>query len=296
MSNFTKFTNALKLVLFALVGMYLSGCSTPFTVHPVPAYANANIISKLPDGEVAQLRTRDDVTVDVLHLAAPEPKANVVLFPEGDGVIEIDSSGDIVNKKKRAFSIRNRKHFLQHNINVFVVDAPSDHHNQNAGMLWGFRAEPEHLKDISYVFAYVRDKASGLPTYVVGSDRGTESAIYSAINFQHVLKGVVLASPTTENTEFGDPVENYDLENLKLPILIVGHEDDECAYSDPDDIEDILEKAEHAQPRMKVLVTGGQDTKKGFGKRSARCKGKTYHQFYRADVKALDAISGFMKN
>lgn len=306
MKFINRMNKSIHLFFGTLITLYLSGCSTPFTELAVPAYANSKVISKIPDGGLVQLDTRRGVTVDVLVFTTEDANANVILLEGGDGIIDFDSAGDIINDKKDNFLVRNRKHFLQHNMNVFLVDAPSDHRRADRGMLWGFRAEKAHLKDLSYVLSLVREKASGLPIYVIGSDKGTESAMFMAIYFPHALKGVVLASPTTENDEDGDPVSEYELEHLKIPLVLIGHKDDRCEFTDTGNIQEILEKAENSDPKLIAMVDGGVNRGQamsiihGRGQGNPKldyrnCTGKSFHQFWRADIKALDVISGFIK-
>ena len=107
------------------------------------------VLSSSGHAQIAQrvidVPTRPGVTQRLLILAAPDPKATVLLFAGGHGGLQVSPSGSF-KWGAGNFLIRTRQLFADQGLMVVVVDAPSD--RQSAPFLAGFRQRPEHAADI----------------------------------------------------------------------------------------------------------------------------------------------------
>ena len=61
-------------------------------------------------------------TERTLYLAADQPKATVILFPGGDGVIKLGSDGHIGDPTN--FLVRSRAHWVERSYSVLLPDTP----------------------------------------------------------------------------------------------------------------------------------------------------------------------------
>ncbi len=208
--------------------------------------------------EVHDLPTRDQVTQRVLWVQAAEPKAIMVVLPGGHGGLQISAEGRI-GWGETIFFVRNREALARRGVHVVLVDAPSD--RPAPQYLNGHRQRPDHVTDLRAVIRWVRAR-SGLPVWLVGFSRGTQSAAHYA----HVLAdaddapdAVVLAATIVADRPPGRPVADMPLERIRVPALWVHHEGDTCEYCPFDQVKASVGRMTNA-PRTGLLsYTGGTD-------------------------------------
>jgi pimeloyl-ACP methyl ester carboxylesterase len=194
---------------------------------------------------VVDIPTRPGVTQRLLVLTPPSPKAAVILFAGGHGGLQIAPDGSL-GWGKGNFLIRSRQLFVDQGMLTVVIDAPSD--RQSPPYLGWFRQGPEHAADVQAVIAWVRQH-SGLPVWLVGTSRGTQSvaAVATRLSRANGPDGLVLTSSILSDPREA-PVPAMALEKLSIPVLVVHHELDGgklCAYSE---IPNLMQKLE-AVPR-----------------------------------------------
>ncbi len=139
---------------------------------------------------------------------------------------------------------------------VAVVDAPSD--RQSPPYLGGFRQTPEHAADLKAVIAWLRENAKA-PVWLVGTSRGTQSAAYVATELSgpEGPDGVVLTS-TILTDDKGRPVPAMALEKIRVPVLVVHHEQDGCSLCAFSEMPALMAKLVNT-PRSQLLsFKGGQ--------------------------------------
>jgi dienelactone hydrolase len=231
------------------------------------------VLSSSGHAQIAQrvidVPTRPGVTQRLLVLAAPDPKATVLLFAGGHGGLQVSPSGSF-KWGAGNFLIRTRQLFADQGLMVVVVDAPSD--RQSAPFLAGFRQRPEHAADIKAVIAWAREQAK-VPVWLVGTSRGTQSAAFVATELgrSEGPDGLVLTS-TIVTDDKGRPVPAMPVEKLRIPVLVVHHEQDGCRHCAFRDIPALMNKLGDA-PRKKLLsFSGGED-------RGDPCEAAGYHGF-----------------
>jgi hypothetical protein len=203
---------------------------------PLPLVAaNTTFVQDVP--------TRFPVTVRVLVIKPDNPRAAVVLFAGGRGVINLGLDGSTTSQN---FLVRSRELFAQHKLMVAVVDGPSDRFflagdGQPIGLGGGFRRSAEHMQDVAAVIAFLRTQES-VPVWLVGTSRGSTSAAFVGIHLKEggpdgiVLTASVLlpGPPETVPPIDGDSLLNnppMDFSQLIVPALVIHHAREECFVS-----------------------------------------------------------------
>ena len=232
---------------------------------------------------------RSEVTLKLLVLPVDKPVAAIVLFAGGHGAIDLSASagGSSIGWGKNNFLVRTRADFARAGLLVAVVDAPSDH-SSSTGMLGGFRASKEHAQDIDAVVRYLKGRVD-VPVWLVGTSRGTESAANAAIRVSGVA-GLVLTSSLTQPNKKGVEVLAMKLEDIRVPTLVVAHQDDECEHTPPADASRLVKRLVNS-PRVELkMLHGGKPAK------SAACEALSAHGFFGIEQEAVDTIVQFIKS
>lgn len=247
----------------------------------------------VPGQTTVDLETRPGVTERYLALA-PEgrAKAVVILFTGGQGVANIPDRPGPGWARNGNFLVRSRGYFRDRGIFVAVVDAPSDHKDG----LFGFRNSAEHARDIAGVIADARKRAGQVPVWLVGTSRGTISAVNGAVRLHgtEAADGLILTSTVTRpaGRQSGPGgalnVLDFDLAAVRVPTLIVFHRSDGCFVTPPADVPSLKAKLTGA-PRVDVMSFEGGDAP-----RSSECEALAAHGFIGIEQTVVDAIAGWI--
>lgn len=219
--------------------------------------------------KAVDIPTRPGVTQRMIVVTPPEPKASVVLLPGGHGGLQVSSDGTM-KWGDGNFLVRTRQLFAGQGLMVAVVDAPSD--RQSPPYLGGFRQTPEHAADLKAVIAWLRETYKA-PVWLVGTSRGTQSAAYVATELSGPdgPDGVVLSS-TILTDDKGRSVPAMPLGRIRVPVLVVHHEQDGCALCSFSEVPGLMAKL-RSTPRSQLLsFKGGQN-------RGDPCEAFAYHGF-----------------
>lgn len=218
---------------------------------------------------VVDIPTRSGVTQRLLVVGAENPKATVILFAGGHGGLQISPSGSF-KWGAGNFLVRSRQLFSEQGFLVVLVDAPSD--RQAAPFLGGFRQKAEHAADIRGVIAWAREQAK-IPVWLVGTSRGTQSAAFVATELEGYEgpDGLVLTS-TILTDDKGRPVPAMPLGKIRIPVLVVHHEQDGCRHCAFRDMPSLTSKLGNAARKQVLSFTGGED-------RGDPCEAAGYHGF-----------------
>jgi len=237
--------------------------------------------------ELVTLHTRDGVEQRYLLLKPDTPRAAVILFAGGKGALHLSSGlfGPSIGWGSRNFLVRTRDRFADHGLMVAVVDAPSDRQGPD-GMLYGFRSSAAHVTDIDAVIADLRRRAD-VPVWLIGTSRGTESAASVAIHSSQHPHGLVLTSSMSEPNRKGDAVTAMALGRIRMPTLIVAHQDDGCRWTPPGGARAIRAGLRNA-PRVELRLFSGGD------EQGRPCKAMSHHGFLGIESGVVDAIAGFV--
>lgn len=249
-------------------------------------------------GELIELSTHASTTTRYALAMPPAGKAHAVLLllAGGSGRITLGQDGCAHNLRGNSL-VRSQPLFLARNLATAYVDAPSDFASEDG--LAGFRTEAAHAEDLGKVVVDLR-RRTGLPVWVVGTSRGAISAANAAsrLRGQAAADGAVLTSPVT----VGNPnarvpwvrqsTLDLPLEEIHVPLLLVGHAEDHCARSPASMLERIAERAVSTRKQV-VIVTGGPGSAIAPG--VAACEAHSPHGFLEQEEAVADGIDRFIR-
>jgi dienelactone hydrolase len=211
------------------------------------------------------------VTQPVYITAAPAPKASLILFPGGGGVVV---------QVRNNFLLRVAPQFVAQGMTVAVIDTPSDH---PSGMGAQARTTTEHVTDIAAVVAMLKTR-SPAPIWVIGTSRGSISAANAAASIGPPrIAGVVLTSSVWQGGMAG-----VALDHIKVPVLVVHNRDDGCRESPFSDTEGMMGRMRQATAKELVAVSGGT-------LRSGPCDALSPHGYFGIEDQVMQAIIAWIK-
>ncbi|SCX59586.1 alpha/beta hydrolase [Variovorax sp. EL159] len=234
--------------------------------------------------KVVDILTRPGVTQRMLVLSPSAPKAAVILLAGGHGGLQIFPNGSF-NWGAGNFLVRTRQLFADQGLMVAVVDAPSD--RQSPPYLSGFRQTPAHAADLKAVIAWMREQ-SRIPVWLVGTSRGTQSVAYVATELTgpEGPDGIVLTSTILVDTA-GRPVPAMPLAKIRVPVLVVHHEQDGCRLCPFASVPVLMEKLDNAPKKELLSIKGGES-------RGDACEAMAYHGFNGLDREVVPQIAAWI--
>jgi dienelactone hydrolase len=259
-----------RIVKGLLALVFSAVCATP---------AHAQVTQKVVD-----IPTRPGVSQRMLVLSPQHPKAVVISFAGGHGGLQITDNGSF-KWGEGNFLVRTRRLFAQAGLFVVVVDAPSD--RQTPPFLAGFRQTSEHAADIKAVIKWVREQA-GVPVWLVGTSRGTQSAAYCATELRGLEgpDGLVLTS-TILIDDKGRAVPEMPLDKLRIPVLVVHHEQDGCKLCPFGDIPGLMKKFSNSPKKQLLTFKGGKNL-------GDPCEAFAYHGFNGIEREVVNQIASWI--
>jgi len=233
--------------------------------------------------DIVKVATRPGVSESYLLMADPSapPKAVAILFPGGDGLLDLRGSGDAVEMNQKGnFLVRTRGLFRDAEVAVAIVDVPSD--LLRRGYSDAFRQSKEHAEDMSAVVRDLRSRFKGAKIFLVGTSRGTVSAAYVGLALGASVDGVVLTSTVSQASGAGTGLSRFDYRELRAPLLLVHHVDDGCHVSPYRGVKDL------GSTYPLVSVRGGKPAK------SDPCEARSAHGYFGKEAETVAAIKSWM--
>lgn len=223
-------------------------------------------------------------------------QTTLVLLPGGSGHIDLDDSGCPRALKGNSL-IRSIPLFNAAGFGTALVDAPSDYQGEDG--LAGFRTAAQHAQDLGHVIATLRARNQG-SIWVVGTSRGAISAANAATRLSgpQAPDGVVLTSALmagqsgAKKSWVAQSVFDLPLENMRIPLLVIGHAADTCVRSPPNAMEKVAARAPSV--RQQVVTVRGGPVYQGLPGLDA-CEGRTPHGFVDQEAEVADGIARFIR-
>ena len=144
------------------------------------------------------------------------------------------------------------------------------------------------------LFLFLIEKTK-LPVWLFGHSFGTLSAANGVIHTQVGIAGLVLASPATRMIkDWGkiydsnpNGIIDMDLGKIRVPTLLVYHNDDKCIGTPPSNI-----------PRLKEAIedTKAMELNGGKTPKSKPCGPLAAHSFFGIEKQFFSAIAEFIKS
>lgn len=253
---------------------------------------------------ITTIDTRPGITVPLMIIDksadTPAPVGTLILFSGGNGQLGLltnwpsDQSGLMTydTDSSSNFLVRQRNNFAAAGFNVILIDVPSD---QASGYPASpsFRRTAKHQKDIAAVIDYART-TFGLPVWLVGTSRGSTSAIKGALitTQQPTLAapdGFVVTSTVTKN---GDPddVMAMPLGDIALVAMMVANEQDICDVTPPVGVNRIARQLLASPDFRGKFVTNTTDPVDP----TDTCDATGYHGFSNAEGKVVSPITAWI--
>jgi len=221
--------------------------------------ANGQAGSPTPDANLAnptQVVTvkRDGYTVAglVTHLQGVKTfKHAVALFPGHPGIMKLrEKEGQARFELRGNFLVRSRRHWLDAQTLVVVVDAPSD---QWATFYQTFRETPRYGADVGALLKEVAQRFGVDEWTFVGTSEGSVSALHAARMNAGLKPRLILTSSLFQATRNGPGLSGVSSDAYPERTLWVHHESDLCTYTQYRDAQRFADKSR----RPLVTVRGG---------------------------------------
>jgi pimeloyl-ACP methyl ester carboxylesterase len=229
------------------------------------------------------IETRPGVKVGYYWMERPDAKATIVLLPGGEGGLGMKDGVPM----SQNFLTRSRDLFAAAGYNVAAVGKPSDHNNLDSY----FRSTDDHIADLRAVVEKLRE--FGKPVWLVGTSLGTISAAAVASAQPPVpLAGIVLTSSvttTTRSVRFTVPM--LPLANVKVPVLVMHHKNDQCPACEPGQAHRILDAMPNAPVKKLLFVEGGDRFPTGDP-----CEALHFHGYIGMEKEAVGQVTGWIAN
>ncbi len=219
----------------------------------------------------------------------------VVLLAGGDGHLKLDGNA-CAKALNGNFLVRSARLFREAGYVTALVDAPTDH--QGADGLAGFRNVEAHALDLGRVVADLRQRGNG-PVWVIGTSRGTISAanVAARASGDGLPDGLVLSSALMQGSRGLKPwvlqtVFDLPLAAIKLPVLVIGHVNDQCLRSPPAEMPRLV--AQLGSTRKQLVAVEGGAAPSGQASLAA-CEGRSPHGYVGQEAATVDTILRFMQ-
>lgn len=223
-------------------------------------------------------------TIPIFSIYSEGSTATVVLLPGGPFTIG-NKNADTGRPDGINFLVRTVDLFSSEKLNVVLMGKPS-----RAGDLWTGRSRESdhHGSDVMQVVEFAKELKK--PVWLVGTSLGAISAVNAAlIDKRSLLSGIVLSSMTFRANK-NSGVLSMSVEKLTIPILISGHEKDECPSSNPKLIDELKAKLTSSKKVGVAMISSGNNpTEKP-------CGPKHWHGYINAEAEAVRSIADFIRS
>ena len=237
--------------------------------------------------ELVTLPVRDGVTQSylLLHDTSAMPKVIVVTLIGGTGAIDLPKrmrEGVARFSPGANFLIRIREKIAGADIADAIVDAPSD--RLPNGMTDEFRSSEQHASDVRKIIADLHARFPQARILLVGTSRGTISAVHLARALGDVVQGAILSSTVTVADRVGPGLSGFDFTSIKIPVLWLHHHDDGCRSSPYAGAE------RAARGGAFISVSGGDPPQSG------PCEPLSPHGYFGREDATVEAIRNYLLN
>ena len=244
-------------------------------------YLSLNITVPAAADEIIRIESRPGVKVPVYYMKRDGSTATVVLLPGGAGGFGTPVEG---KPSSSNFLVRTRDFFADAGLNVAVMSRTTD----KTDLDYADRVSDEHMTDIKTLIDYLSNDA-GVPIWLVGTSRGTVSATAAAIKFGNTdLGGIVLTASVVNYKKIG-AVPTQDIASIKIPVLVLHHEQDGCALCRPHEVPAIVKGLKNAPVKKLMMVNGGGNPS------GDPCEAMHYHGFVGMEKEAVAMITDWIK-
>jgi len=195
-------------------------------------------------GQVFDVAHQSDAPTRTLFMPVSQPKAVVLLFPGGGGLLRLKDDG---STKSRHTFVRSANLWAQYQIEAVLVDTPYDLGDLKRG---DRRNQQDHLDRVAEVIQYYKKKTD-LPVWIFGHSMGTSTVSNYANQLSPQstqLTGIIIAG-TIKTVSLDDSVV--------LPALAIHHVQDACLGSLPENSARIINGRPKSLTSRLEMIDGG---------------------------------------
>jgi dienelactone hydrolase len=229
---------------------------------PVIAYGQ---LLDVPKGGEAPTKT--------FLIETAKPKAVVLLFIGGDGLLDLKPDGSTTkeNPLNRSAGL-----WQQYGINSVLVDSPYDLGDARRGNV---RGKAEHLSRVESVVKYYKNKFN-VPVWIFGHSMGTVTAIQFANQSERsgAVTGIIIAG-----THIGENLSA----SFNKPVMAIHHQKEACPATPISASESIIKGRSKETKSELVMIDGGENVGKV-------CMGLAYHGFNKVEDQMVSAAAKFI--
>ena len=239
-------------------------------------------------GQVERIVTakpgRHTIAALVMHAEGAKGfRHGIALFPGHPGILRLEEVDGRPRYELRGnFLVRSRRHWLDEETLVAVLDAPSD---EWAAFTQDFRATARYGSDIAALLSEISERLDVKDWTLVGTSEGSISAFQAARMNPRLARRVILTASVFKPGRNGPGLSGARFEELALPLLWVHHQDDPCEYTA------YREARRYAEKTMSPLVT----VRGGGPEKGGACQAFTAHGFVGMERAVVLAMRGWVK-
>ena len=224
---------------------------------------------------------RDGAYLPVYEMTRADAVDTLIILPGGHA-----GTGKTADGKPTSgnFLVRIKDYLYQQKFNLLIVFRASDMDTMECN----YRVSSTHIKELEKVVDYAASQFKK-PVWLVGTSRGTVSGTATAIALgDKKVQGLVLTASITNSKQ--GAISTQDIEDLKIPVLVVHHEQDACRYCDPDQAKKIPRYLKSAPYKKALIVNGGSEP------RGDVCEAYHWHGFINSEEATGKMIADWIKN
>jgi dienelactone hydrolase len=236
-------------------------------------YLISLFVPAIAHGQLLDVPQAGEASTKTFLIETAKPKAVVLLFIGGDGVLDLKPDGSTTkqNPLNRSAGL-----WQQYGINSVLVDSPYDLGDARRGNV---RGKSQHLARVESVINYYKNKFN-VPIWIFGHSMGTVTAIQFANQSEKsgAVSGVIIAG-----THIGENLSN----NFSKPVLAIHHQKEACAATPISASESIVKGRSKETKSELVMIDGGEDM-------GLPCMGLSYHGFNKVEDQMVGAAAKFI--
>src|SRR5688572_2993572 len=166
----------------------------------------------------------------VMRLPSPKGfKHGIALFPGHPGILKLqEQNGQPRFELRGNFLVRSRRHWLDDETLVVVLDAPSD---QWHDFPQHFRATARYGSDVARLLGVVAARFPVESWTFVGTSEGSVSAFHAARMNPQLARHLILTASLFEPGRNGPGLAGARFDPLAAPLLWVHHAEDPCRFT-----------------------------------------------------------------
>ena len=224
-------------------------------------------------GQIIDVPQAGEVSTKTFLIEAAKPKAVVLLFIGGDGLLELKPDGSTTkeNPLNRSAGL-----WKSHGINSVLVDSPYDLGDARRGNV---RGKAEHLSRVENVVKYYKAKF-GVPVWIFGHSMGTVTAVQFANQSERsaAITGIIIAG-----THIGENLSP----SFSKPVMAIHHQKEACPATPISASESIIKGRSKETKSELVMIDGGENVGRA-------CMGLAYHGFNKVEDQMVSAAAKFI--